>query len=296
MKVALLNCSPLPEPDPDEAPLLAALKAAGHEAQTVAWNTSEPGELAPFDAVLPRATWDYYHDLELFLEWLRVAATHTTLLNPLAVVRANAYKGYLPDLAARGVATVPTRIVRRGAEGGGGAGASVLSIARERGWSELVIKPTVGAGSFLALRTTAQDPAAQAHLDAILAGRDAMVQPFVRSVATSGERSIVCFAGEPSHAVHKMPRFKGEDELVKAADLTPRLESFSRSVLEAAGVTGLLYARVDCFEAEDGSPMLSELELIEPSLFFGLAPGSAERLVRALESRALESSVDRAAR
>lgn len=280
MKIALLNCAPIPEPDLDEAPLLDALRAAGHEAESIAWNQSGPDVVAGYHAVLLRATWDYYHDLGAFLSWLEAASAHSTLLNPLDIVRANAHKGYLADLAGRGIATVPTRIVEQGSTG---AAASVSAIAGEEGWQDLVIKPAVGAGSFLTLRTHADDDAAQPHLDEILGSRDAMVQPFVRAVATTGERSIACFRGVPHHAVHKMPRFKGEDEAVKVAELTPELETFAQAVLEAAGATGLLYARVDCFEAEDGSPLLSELELIEPSLFFSLSPNAATAFVTHLE-------------
>jgi hypothetical protein len=33
-------------------------------------------------------------------------------------------------------------------------------------------------------------------------------------------------------------------------------------------------------QADDGTPMLLELEMTEPSLFFAHAPGSADRLAR----------------
>lgn len=289
MNIALLHCDPMPEPDPDQAPLLAALRAAGHEAEPVAWNTSRPESLSPFDAALLRATWDYYRDLPRFLDWIGAAAGHTTLLNPLEVVRANAHKGYLLALAEAGVATVPTVIVPRGATG---KGALVESIARGRGLAEIVIKPAIGAASFLTLRTSAANPEAQAHLDEVLSTRDAMVQPFVRTVGTVGERSVVCFRGVASHAVHKRPRFKGEEESVTRTELTEELKALAQRALEAAGASGLLYARVDCFEGEDGSPMLSELELIEPSLYFGLAPGSAAAFVTHLEHHLELSSAE----
>ena len=43
----------------------------------------------------------------------------------------------------------------------------------------------------------------------------------------------------------------------------------------------LLYARVDLLPAASG-PVVVELELIEPSLFLGYAPGSADRLADAI--------------
>ena len=48
---------------------------------------------------------------------------------------------------------------------------------QEHGWTDVVIKPTVGAGSFHAKHFTAdQDKEAQAFLNALLADRDVMIQ------------------------------------------------------------------------------------------------------------------------
>jgi O-ureido-D-serine cyclo-ligase len=49
-------------------------------------------------------------------------------------------------------------------------------------------------------------------------------------------------------------------------------------------VEPLLYARVDLLRGEDGAPVLLELELTEPSLFFPYAQGSVERYVDTLQS------------
>jgi O-ureido-D-serine cyclo-ligase len=48
----------------------------------------------------------------------------------------------------------------------------------------------------------------------------------------------------------------------------------------------LLYARVDLIHDDDGAPRVLELELTEPSLFFGHAPGSADRFARVIVERA----------
>ena len=52
--------------------------------------------------------------------------------------------------------------------------------------------------------------------------------------------------------------------------------------LEAIGVP-LLYARVDLARSDAGDPILSELELIEPSLFMYTAPDACARMVAAIE-------------
>ena len=44
------------------------------------------------------------------------------------------------------------------------------------------------------------------------------------------------------------------------------------------------YARVDAVESARG-PLLMELELIEPELYFSIVPGSAERMAQAVVER-----------
>ena len=51
------------------------------------------------------------------------------------------------------------------------------------------------------------------------------------------------------------------------------------------GAKRLLYARVDLIPGADGEPVLLELELTEPSLFFGHAADAAPRLADAILAR-----------
>jgi len=47
----------------------------------------------------------------------------------------------------------------------------------------------------------------------------------------------------------------------------------------------LLYARVDLILDAEGNPLLIELELTEPSLYFEYGDGSAERFAAAIASQ-----------
>ena len=47
----------------------------------------------------------------------------------------------------------------------------------------------------------------------------------------------------------------------------------------------LLYARIDWLLADDGTPWINEVELVEPSLFFRHGPGAAEALAVAWLAR-----------
>jgi glutathione synthase/RimK-type ligase-like ATP-grasp enzyme len=221
-----------------------------------------------------RSTWNYPHRPQDFLDWADRTAAATELRNAPAVVRSNIHKSYLLELERRGVPVVPTRLVRRG------SAASLREVAGE--WTTVVVKPAVSAASLDTLRVDRGAAEGEEHLRTLLATRDALVQPYLRSVEGAGERALVCIDGQLTHAVRKHPRFAAEDESVSAA--LP-IEEDERRLAEAALATvsePLLYARVDVARGEDGRPVVMELELIEPSLFLLQHPPALERFADAI--------------
>jgi len=270
VKLRVATCVTLPEPDVDEAPLASALAAGGFDAQLLAWD--DPA--ADWDAPLPtiiRSTWNYALDVERFLAWIDRAAASGPLFNPPDVIGGNLHKRYLLELAARGVPVVPTTLVERGE-------------TCELPTTRIVIKPEVGAGSLGAKVFAPGDAAARAHLASLTATGAALVQPYVASVDDYGERSIVMIDGELSHAIRKSPRFAGDSERIDGP--FPIAEDEHAVAVAALSPYGdLLYARVDLARDEAGQPMVMELELVEPSLFFNRGPGSAMRYVAGLRRR-----------
>jgi len=277
MKLLIASCAVLPEPDPDAAPLSAALTAAGVEHAVQGWDDAD----ASWDGLtVIRSTWNYPWMLESFLAW--VDQVGDRLLNPANVVRWNAHKRYLLDLDAAGIPTTPTALLTTGSE------ASLASLCALQGWTDVVVKPAVSAGSFRTLKTHADDPDGQAHLADLLTDRDVLVQPYLRSVEGHGERALVWIDGELSHSVRKTPRFQGMDESVSAEALPisdAEADLAQRTLAAIPFDDELLYARIDMAPGPDGDPILMELELIEPSLFFNQAPGSLDRYVAALARR-----------
>jgi hypothetical protein len=279
MKIAIATCSRLPEPDPDERLLLDALEAEGARVRMLAWDDGD-GAAAPDELVVLRSTWNYYEDVDRFLAWTDRTARTTHLLNPAAMVRTNARKTYLGDLAECGIDVVPTVFVRRGET------CRASEIAQQRRWHAFVVKPVVSAGSFKTRRfdaATLDD--AQAFLDATTAERDMMMQRWIPTVESYGERALVWIDGELSHAVRKSPRFSGGEESVTEVDISSDERTFAERVL-AGRIDGALYARVDVIKDDEGVLRLMELELIEPSLFLKQCPNALLRLVSAIVSRA----------
>jgi hypothetical protein len=276
MDVALVTCAPLPEPDPDAAPLAAGLAAAGVSNGTIAWDDSSAC-WSDFRIALLRSSWDYpRRQLEL-LCWAERVAALTELWNPLPAVRWNSHKGYLLELERLGVPVTPTALVRKGER------RTLGELLSERCWRHAVVKPAVSAASYRTIRVDASDPdEGERHLRALLADGDALVQRYLESVEDYGERALVWIDGELTHAVRKSPRFAGEEESVSEAQrISPAERELARRVLAAVGAE-LLYARIDAAPGPDGEPVLMELELIEPSLFFAQGPTALERLVAAL--------------
>ena len=113
-----------------------------------------------------------------------------------------------------------------------------------------------------------------------------MVQPYVPGVETLGERAVLWIDSEITHAIRKTSRFAGDVEAVSQAVTASEAERevALRSVAVAAAETGVspLYARVDLMPDAQGDPMVSELELIEPSLYLRQSPAALDRFVRAI--------------
>lgn len=275
--VALASCRVLPEPDADRAPLLTSLRAAGLTVEVLAWD-DPAADFASARLTLLRSTWNYSEHPADFLAWIDRVAAQSALWNQRHTVRWNAHKSYLLDLEARGVPVVPTHLVRRGAT------TTLAEVTRDRGWSDVVVKPAVSGGSRATVHVTAgARDRGEAHLRTLAAREDVLVQPYLTSVEGHGERAIVWIDGEPTHAVRKAPRFLGDAESVSAAVAIEADEADLARRAVAAAPGPLLYARVDVARDAGGAPRVMELELIEPSLFFPQAPAALVRYVAAVE-------------
>ncbi|MGA0222622.1 MAG: ATP-grasp domain-containing protein [Candidatus Nanopelagicales bacterium] len=289
IRVGLATCAALPNGDEDESLLAAALNDRGVDTEWVVWSASDPDAMGErFDAVVIRSTWDYVDDREAFVGW--VEACTAPVWNSASVVRWNSDKRYMLDLLEAGVPTVPTHIVA----------------TLDQDWSvpqgceEIVVKPAVGAGSRGAQRFRVADEINEArhHAGAIIdSGNTAVVQPYLASVDSGSETALIHIDGQFSHSVSKGPllRRDGSGEWVEGLYLAEDIDHrevgeqqlvVARAALEAAPPGDVLYARVDLVDDDNGAPMVLELELIEPSLFFAFDAGSAQKMADAIVARA----------
>jgi glutathione synthase/RimK-type ligase-like ATP-grasp enzyme len=281
-RIALVTCRPGAQvsEDRDLPVLVRGLEGAGAEAVVVVWDDPDV-DWAGFDLVLIRSTWDYSWRVGEFTAWAEAVGKVTRLVNPAGVVRWNTDKRYLGELAAAGVPVVPTRYLAPGETGG---------LPDDH---EYVIKPTSGAGARFAARyAPGERDAALRHLERMHAeGFTAMVQPYMRAVDTAGERALQYFGGRLLHASRKgavlAPGTPYDERKVAHPGLEPWTPTeaevaVAERALGAVPVEGLLYARVDLVDGEDGAPRVMELELVEPNLFLFLHPRSVSGVVEAV--------------
>lgn len=282
--VALATFAAVPNLAPDDALLVPALAARGVKASAAVWEDPRVDWTA-FDAVVIRSCWNYHLHAAAFFAWIdHLILAGVPLWNPPAVLRWNAEKTYLRELAARGVQIVPTRWIERG-------GATRLhEVLSTSGWDHAVVKPAVSASAYETWRTSmATAERDEIRFRALVCNGRVLVQPFVPAITTEGEWSLVFLGGVFSHAMLKRARvgdFRVQAEHGGTAarrDPGPHVIAQAAEALRAGpfGMDEILYARVDgCIIG--GELLVMEVELLEPTLYLGHHPAAPHRFAAAL--------------
>ncbi|MBX3393830.1 MAG: hypothetical protein KF841_00540 [Phycisphaerae bacterium] len=295
MNIALVTCRKLPDWEIDDRPLKTAFAARGAMTLHPTWDDAS-FDWTSCDACLIRTTWDYVPRRDEFVEWAQRVDKVTPIFNPPEIVRWNTHKGYLRDLELRGIPTIPTIWLKAGGED-----SHWRESMAERGWKRGFLKPVIGSAAHDTLRfdlTPEGTASASQHLQRLASGRPMMLQPYLSRVESEGEYSVILIDGQVSHAVRKFPvpgdyrvqdDHGGKDE---PADLDAAVLTLARRIVQTAGDwvsrpvdRPLLYARVDLLRDDEGNFVLTELELVEPSLFLRHGPATADCLADALLKR-----------
>ncbi|MFK7739794.1 MAG: RimK family alpha-L-glutamate ligase [Planctomycetota bacterium] len=281
--VVFATCLEQPDLQPDDVPIAAALQQRGARVVAAAWN----GPFAPFaaaDLVAVRSTWDYQQAPDAFLAWLdRLDREGARVVNEPRLMRWNADKSYLLDLAKRGAPLPPTRRVEPDAS-------AIAAAMDELSLAEAVVKPLFGAGASGLSIVRRDDPASLDEAAERLGG-GGLLQPLLAEIRTLGETSLTFFAGEFSHAVVKRPEQGSILVQAEHGGATVAVEAAAAQLVSARAVLAMLpelacYARLDFVFGE--RTWLMEVEVIEPELFVlhgeGAADRCAEALLRAIRS------------
>ncbi len=262
--------------------LSEALATAGLEARPTPWteHVDDAAGLRGFSLVLPLIAWGYHRDHG---RWLRASATWQAagvrMLNPPAELAWNSDKSYLGRLAEKGVA-VPETIWVEGA-----AQADVDAAFDRLGADTIIVKPRVSGGAWKTLRLSRGDRLSDAPEG------PAMIQPYLPSIETEGETSLLFFGGVLSHVVNKRPvagEFRIQTQFggryLALPEPPPGALALAQKTLAAID-EDLLYARIDTAQGPDGGWLLMEAELIEPDFYLGASPDGGARFAAAVKAR-----------
>ncbi len=291
-----------------------------------------------------RSPWDYTQKYDQFLVWLQEkVCLSSAFCNDAKTMEWNSHKSYLLDLQARSVDIVPTKLLTKGANN---IQKSLEEIARKKEWQSfgdsVVVKPAVGSfGNDAHLvrlssgggQQQQQDVKQIKHLNRLLSEQDLLVQPFLTSIKTRGETSLVfvdhCFA----HAVKKKPTsgdFKVQGGKIEPYDPSKeeiqlglntihachdciynqgkkkkpaadedhhddaskerrtgkqQLRGKKKKKKEKDNKNTFIFARVDLISRNDGHLLVSEVEILDPELFFRFSRESVQKMCLAIEAR-----------
>tara|TARA_B110000444_G_scaffold206866_1_gene200577 strand:- start:717 stop:1607 length:891 start_codon:yes stop_codon:yes gene_type:complete len=241
------------------------------------WNTKD-FDWAKTKYAIFRSTWDYFDRFNEFFKWLDRTKEKTKFINSSDIILWNIDKHYLNDLQKQGINIAPTIFIEKGNK------LKIGDLFKETKWEEAVIKPAISGAARHTYRLNKNNyNKYNVVLNELILEESFLFQEFLNNITTDGEISMMIIGGKYTHAVKK--RAKHGDFRVQD-DHGGTVETYSASkheILFAEKCIKLcpnkvVYARVDVIYDNNNKISLSELELIEPELWFRNNEESADLL------------------
>ena len=225
-----------------------------------------------------RSTWDYFDQFSNFRNWLELVKEQCYLINPYEQINWNLDKHYLLDLQKLDLPIVESIFVSKKTQ------LNLETISKSKNWKDIVIKPTIsGAARHTYHLKNDEIKKFQDKWLSLTNNEDFMVQEFQKNILSSGEIAVMLFGGEYSHSVLKKAKkgdFRVQDDFGGSVEkINPSLEIIELAEKTVKSLKTMpLYARVDIIFDNGSNPVISELELIEPELWFRFKEESAYKL------------------
>jgi len=256
------------------------LRDLGVSCSRVAWDDNfNPSD---FRFALFRTTWNYFEQLDDFMRFLKKCEKRISFINPYHQIIWSLDKKYLLFLRDCGINIPETHLVKKGSP------IDLKSFCSKNHWEEIVIKPCISAAAWNTHYIKKVSSDSQNLINSLVKDQDMLIQVFQKNILTSGEISMMMINGEYSHAVLKKTKpgdFRVQDDFggtVSVYSPKNREIEFANRVIKALPFH-TIYARVDIILDNRGLIALSELELIEPEMWFRLHPISARNLGLAIQ-------------
>ncbi|MCX2683086.1 ATP-grasp domain-containing protein [Campylobacter sp. MIT 21-1685] len=273
----ILTCKAYPQGNRELNILHHRLNSLGFKCEFALWQELGLDSLNENYVLLPLGMWDYslyYKDFLNFLEHLDKQKIR--IFNSVATLRKNSSKEYLKILQNESLPVVPSTFLYKD---------DIWEVSLQRcSFKTAVIKPLVGQSGngvrFLSEKNPTQEEFKYG----------AIVQPFIKSVREFGECSLVFFKMKFAYAVQKNVQDDWRANSRYQVKITP-LACVPKKWIEIAKQAlklldeKSLYARVDILPQKDHSVFLSEVELLEPCLYFSLHSKGLESFVNHLTKK-----------
>ena len=231
-----------------------------------------------------RTTWDYFERFEEFFSWIESTKHKTSFINSSEIINWNIDKHYLQGLAKNGINIAPTLFIEEG---------NVITLSqlfKRTNWPEAVIKPAISGAARHTYRINSKNCYKfEDVFQKLIKDECILFQEFLNNITTQGEISLIMIGGKYTHAVKKIAKigdFRVQDDhggSVKEYRATKEEVLFAENCLKASPFEPI-YARVDIVNDNSNNLSLSELELIEPELWFRNNPTSANLLADEISS------------
>lgn len=262
--------------------LSRALNRLGYSCTRKSWDDKKM-DWSSARAILFRATWDYFHRFDEFRPWLDHVQPLVLAINPISLIKWNMHKFYLKELNEKGIDVPPALYLEKGES------RSLTELYHHCGWDKIILKPAVSGSArhTYKIDSTNLDKKSEIFND-LIAQEDMLIQEFQSTIMDRGEISLMVFGGKYSHAVLKRAKpgdFRVQDDFggtVFSYQPTDSEIALAEKIVRQCPLPPV-YARVDIFWDQNGRPLLAELEMIEPELWFRESKGAEDRLAMAVD-------------
>lgn len=257
--------------------LKEALEQKGLKAHRTYWDNPDFDWTRTRYAIF-RTTWDYFDRIEEFMPWLEKTAELTQFINPISLLKWNMDKHYLRDLQQNGIEIPDTIFIEKGEK------RALSEISKDKIWTEFILKPAISGAARHTYRFSKEEIGKyETIFTSLIANESMLLQEFQKNILTKGEIALMLFGGRFSHAVLKLAKagdFRVQDDFGGTVhDYTPTEQEIALAEKVITSISPLpAYARVDIFWDNHDKAVLSELEMIEPELWFRKSENAANML------------------
>ena len=266
----------------DDIILKQALESRGHNVIIMNWDNTQY-DFSENDCAIIRSCWDYDQRVEEFLIYLENISKETQLINSFSILKENCSKTYLLRLKSIGIPIVESRFIHNLDD----LNKSLASLKDDI----LILKPTISASGRNTHRLRRSDPNLRTLAIDLLKNGSIMIQPYLSSVESLGERSTVVINNNIVFTMLKKPapgKFLVHNHnggTYSPDNLQENDKAFIQNIISKLP-DKTAYVRID-YLYDKGEAKLLELELIEPNLYLHQNPKGVRHLCDYIEKISL---------